>query len=120
MIMALDDAVLSLPFCWQCHVVAAAAWHHQELTQTAEVPRHPRAELLRFGQQLLAPQSLTHQHHHPELSQQVLLATLTGATGTLQFTQSCSARLACSHLVEQIESKQTVPHMPENPLVIKD
>ena len=40
MTMALDDADLqwSSPLCRWCYVNAAAAWHHQELTQTAEAP----------------------------------------------------------------------------------
>ena len=33
---------------------------------------------------LLGPQSLTHQHHHPELHLEVLLATLTEAAFALQ------------------------------------
>ena len=113
--IALNDAglCLSLPFRWQCHVLAGVAWHHQELTQTDELPRHTQAELLRIGQQLpqqlLAPQSLTHQHHHPELSRQVLLAILTGQANALHFTQGHAALHACLYRAEEAESKQTVP-----------
>lgn len=106
--------VCVLPVCWQCRVIAAVAWRHQELTQTAELPWHTQAELLRIGQQLhqqlLAPQSLTHQHHHhPELSRQVLLAILTGAGDALQFIQGCAACHTCLYWAEQAESKQTAP-----------
>lgn len=87
---------IMLPADWQKHVGAAVACDHQEAQMKPEAVQHAQTQLLSDPSQLhqqapQAPQSLTHQRHHPELHPWVLLAILSEAAGALHVTEQAGS-----------------------------